>query len=79
MCNIIESNNCTFCDNQGETIDHLFYECKHVRQFWLDISGILPNELNITVTKRCIIIGSSDMSNLLNHICILGKKYIYVT
>ena len=79
MCEIIEYSNCTFCDNHEETIDHLLYECQHVLRFWLDIARMLPSELNFTLTKRNIIIGSTHMLNLLNHVCILGKRYIYVT
>jgi len=42
MCKIIESGNCSFCNNYEETIEHLFYECHYVLRFWLDIMRILP-------------------------------------
>ena len=37
--NIIESPLCSFCRSSEETIQHLFWECRHVQTFWRSISN----------------------------------------
>ena len=32
-----ESNKCSFCVNEEETLDHLFWSCIHISQFILDV------------------------------------------
>ena len=30
------NNLCTFCDNQPESLTHLFYHCSRSKQFWIE-------------------------------------------
>ena len=34
LCKITDNDNCYFCDNDIETIEHLFYFCPIVKAFW---------------------------------------------
>ena len=31
---LTENKKCTFCQDQPETIKHIFWECEHERYFW---------------------------------------------
>ena len=42
---IITSNICDFCD-EIDYIDHSFYSCRHVKEFWNYISSIISTSLN---------------------------------
>ena len=44
---IIETELCTFCNEQRETLLHLFYDCSHVRTFLLQLQEILRTKHNI--------------------------------
>ncbi len=33
----LDVNNCSFCDDQIETTEHLFYVCKFACAFWEDL------------------------------------------
>ena len=32
---------CSFCKTNPETLEHLFYECDHVKYFWNELSNCL--------------------------------------
>ena len=78
------SGKCNFCDEQPETIVHLFVECKIVRQFWFILKAIIELVLqtNFNVNPSCIILGSLATNNLsipLNTIYLTAKMYIFKT
>jgi len=80
-CKITDSSLCTFCGKHEETIEHLFYDCQSIFRFWLEFSRRMPNEFNFTtfLTRKNVLLGNSQQPPILNHVCMLGKRYIYVT
>ena len=80
---IKESDCCQFCKRHVETIEHLFFECNVVKHFWSDVSRWLPPELKfgVFVSRKNVLLGDTryEGSLLLNHLCILIKRYIYVS
>lgn len=40
---------CEFCNNEKETIFHLFYHCIYTKIFWVDIENFITRKLNTTV------------------------------
>ena len=34
---INSNDNCTFCNNEVETLEHLFWKCQKVQKFWIAI------------------------------------------
>ena len=44
ICNIKNSPNCTFCKSSVETIEHLFWECRIVSQFWKDLLDLIHDK-----------------------------------
>ncbi len=44
LCKIKYNNNCHFCKAHIETIEHLFFDCKAVHTFWMNVTEWLPVE-----------------------------------
>jgi hypothetical protein len=82
LCKIKDNNLCQFCKMHIETIEHMFFDCKIVHSFWIDVSRWLPKELDFRkfVSRKNILLGDTECKNnvILNHLSILGKRYIYV-
>ena len=78
-----QDKNCTRCNNE-ETIEHLFFECKTVLQFWLSFNSWWKDlhDCVITLGKLDIIFGiisnnQDEMLNALNYCILFAKSYIY--
>merc|ERR1712074_110420 len=74
----IDSNKCDNC-NMVETIEHKYYECNHIKQFWKDFATWWNAHFNdsIILSLDCIIFGYLVKTNIpLNYCIILGKYYI---
>ena len=81
-----QSDLCSFCNRDSETIIHLFYECTVVEKFWKDLSFLLnkrckhSNNFQINKNKRLILFGQSDnvyTDNICDVIILMAKFYIY--
>jgi hypothetical protein len=82
MYGILNTNVCTFCQCHEETLLHLFYECKFVKNLWKELFQCLHP--NILMQKELDpkeilfgILGFGD-NQLINLIVILCKRFIYV-
>ena len=74
---------CSFCKTNPETLEHLFYECDHVKYFWYELSNCLKThcthlrEISLSVTD--ILFGKYwkiDYIDTLNFIILIAKYYI---
>ena len=77
----VDSPLCDFCEEELETIEHLFFHCPKVCMFWDDLK-VLLNSLNITVSfdiKDVLfgILDTDNISNLVNYILLESKYFIY--
>ena len=74
------SDKCQFCNLATEYIEHLFYECQVVKQFWTQIFQWISTKtnLNINFTAAEILLGGAPQDlQIFNLIFLLAKKYIY--
>ena len=82
LCKIKDTSDCHFCKNAPETIEHLFFDCEVIKNFWKDVTDLMPEqlELNKCCNRKAVLIGDihNRHNELLNHILLLGKRYIYV-
>ena len=82
MCNIIDSNLCEFCKSEPETLEHLFFDCTVVKQFWKDILAHMPNDIPLRNywCKKNVLLGVLNIgkANVLNHVFLLIKRFIYI-
>ena len=75
---------CTFCNLKSETIQHLFWECTVVKDFWQILLQTLKNRCahanRLVFDERLILFGHSEYiftDIVLNKIILLAKMYIY--
>ena len=75
---------CTFCNNQSETIQHLFYSCTVVKQFWVQLFDLINKRCrhanNFKVNEIFILFGESEhmySDNVCDLILLLAKLFIY--
>ena len=75
----IQSDRCSLCKLQVDTIEHALWNCLNVKDFWMQVFEIW-NELNNTHYKPCLkmitfgVLDSEDAS--INMLMLYGKKYI---
>ena len=79
---ILQSNLCSFCSEDVETITHLIYQCPVVKRLWHRIEKYLKEEFGIISVK----LGTKEVimnrivepkRNVGNFVCLLTKQYIY--
>ena len=74
------TDRCTFCKIEPETLEHLFYDCQIVREFWNSIGQWIHAALGITIpiTIRNILLGIPEKkAKVMNWFILHVKKYIY--
>ena len=76
-----DSSNCTVCDSEEETIYHLFWECRNVKDLLHRIENIfVENNVPIHFSDRTFLFGVLDRkkaSKPYNNIIMSTKCYIY--
>lgn len=80
--NIKQNNLCTFCLTETEKIEHLFWQCNVVNQFWEQVNQWIytKGDYMLNINKYRAIFGMPQ-TNLfirpINYILILTRYYIY--
>ena len=70
---------CTFCQNNFENIEHLFYNCQYTKALWRDLLFCWgqPLKLQQPPSKQCLILSDPNETLLVNFIGLLARRYIY--
>lgn len=77
---ISPDNLCSFCNQQPETLPHLFWDCEHTQTFIIslvDWFNTEPMNSNITLMKQDFILGSKKFAHSINTIFLIAKLHIY--
>ncbi len=78
---IVDTELCSLCKHERETVSHLFTECKHAQDLWEKIVETWMTQIGIhTLSRKEIMLGiSMDTENerVINHLILLAKSYIY--
>lgn len=79
---IIEDNLCSFCRVLPETIEHLFWHCTLVTEFWESIDAWLYETIHfsLNINKQTALFGITynvRANKPINYILILTRYYIY--
>ena len=82
LIGVVESPNCTFCQEATESVEHLLFSCRITSNFWKHVlSWLRDNHVHVgIINEPDIIFGKFDIVKdyiLINHILLLGKCYIY--
>lgn len=77
--NKIDTDRCGYCQNNPETISHLFLECNRVKEFWdrLKMWMNVNVNLNLILEDRNILFSTQNNNELISYILLLAKYYIY--
>ena len=74
-----ETDLCSFCNEEKETLLHLFWECPMTNSFWADVFNLMSEYSLLYNPYRNvsdIILGKGE-SHLVNLIILIAKRYIY--
>ena len=82
LIGVVESPNCTFCQEAAESVEHLLFSFRISYEFWKYVlSWLRDNDVFVeTINESDVIFGKFDTVEdyiLINHILLLGKYYIY--
>ena len=80
----IDDNKCTFCENDVETTDHMFFSCNVIQTFWCDIHTWVKQQMSSFPTSfSCnditfgLILQSKSVELCTNTIVCLAKFFIH--
>ena len=78
---ILDDDLCSFCNEEAETLEHLFLSCAHVRKFWNDFLGwyLQFSQTEINIDYRTVVLGwrTADPPLLENFILLTAKSFIF--
>ena len=82
-CKLVSSSLCDFCNMEIETFNHLFWECRHVQSFWMELKDYLnENNIDIEITIKTINFGIQERFcpniKLKNFIILIAKYFIFI-
>ena len=73
---------CSFCKEHTESLNHLFVECKNTETLWKSVKQNLLEPYGVKHLTPCDIIlgviGNDKINNVINHIILEVKYYIYI-
>lgn len=81
---IVNNTYCDFCLETKDSIDHIFWKCRHSKTFWETIEEVLKEKCitctNIKLTENLVLFGTDNSmytDSVFDLIILLGKMYIY--
>ena len=83
----INSPLCEFCGLYSDDIEHLFFRCSHVRNFWFSFEDfwnnicVNRNVPRLTLSLNDVLFGlmnSGQYVDVINTILLYGKQYIFI-
>ena len=82
VCKISEDL-CYFCGSETETLEHLFWQCPIISNFWKNITIALKPYIDLDglLNSASVLLGIKTQVNsrIINHLINLVKSYIYST
>ena len=77
---VVDTNTCTFCKKQPESITHLLVECTEVGPIWEGLKEFCKiHQLECTLTVKNIILNkiNSSVTSVANTLALITKQYLY--
>ena len=77
------SSLCSFCNEEGETVFHLYFYCPDVRNLWNQLDCYLAEDFSLPPQLlQAAVFGFSEKDNtenviLYNHLFLIFKLYVY--
>ena len=81
---IADNDECVFCKNEKDAIDHYLWDCTHVQAFWTDLEKTMKDRCLIcarmSLSKELILFGTDEtnkMDDIFECILLLAKFFVY--
>jgi len=81
---ITRNEECSFCNVERESIEHIFWRCNVIKNFWDElvtlINNTCQNTVNFRLTENLVILGVDKcikIDSIIAFILIFAKQYIY--
>ena len=82
---VVNSATCTFCEADGGTLEHMFWDCAKTQVFWLDFVGWFCINFShcrqFRLSKELVIFGSNNSNvhtdKILDLFILLAKYHIF--
>ena len=80
--NITVDDTCTFCQLETETVEHLFFECKYVKDLWgsaLEYIQEKYDEVGLAWNVKNVLLNTIHpvVNHVQNFLCLVTKQFIY--
>ena len=78
---LLDTNMCTLCGKQKESLIHLFYECEKTQILWKQITLWMKEKYKVTFQLNATTVIMNRIvkkaGHVVNFICLITKQYIY--
>ncbi len=79
---LVETDICVFCEEDIETIPHIFVECEAIKIFWTDLESwmFLTTHIRYQLNTKELIFGIDNDNcglDLFNMVYLIAKRFIY--
>ena len=74
---IKETKMCTFCKQEDETLKHLFWDCKMVKEFWYNVTQLLEITAELGWQDIVFLTITDNAKLIQNFIVLLAKFFIF--
>ena len=81
---IVDSNVCSFCRREKDTIEHYLWDCEYSKEFWLELETTLKEKCDnckrIKLNKELILFGTDDQNKteeIFDLIILIAKYFVY--
>ena len=76
---IKNSDKCTFCQEESDSVEHMLLRCKVIKNFWDRINNWIEEIgfIGYTLTESKIILGDLENGQTITTLILLSKKVIY--
>ena len=83
---VTENNKCSYCPNTVDYIEHFFFECPLVKEFWKYVERRISARVscNLKLSSKSILFGvdqntlSKEQYIIANHLILVGKMCISI-
>ena len=81
---VVDDTRCTVCNNQRDSIEHVFWECDCIKGFWNKLDTLLRHKcetvFNVHFTENGVLYGVDNCMNtdsVVDFIVLQAKQFIY--
>ena len=81
---VVDDTRCNFCNNQRDSIEHIFWKCDCIRRFWNKLETLLRDKcktvFNVHFTENLVLFGVDNYmktDSVFDFIILQAKQFIY--